>query len=105
MPDGLSTLSSPVAARKPRGTYRRFYNASDSTNDGSLLILSSKVERLEREMQELTRAVVRFQEETKASLERVKEGLDNFMSSITIADEQPGETPREEAPRGAAQTT
>jgi hypothetical protein len=59
------------------------------------LILSNKVERLEHEVQELTRAMVRFQEETKASLERLKDGLENFMSSITIADQQLGDTPRE----------
>jgi len=67
----------------------------DSTDDNSLLILSNKVERLEHEVQELTRAMVRFQEETKASLERLKDGLENFMSSITIADQQLGDTPRE----------
>jgi predicted esterase len=74
-----------MAARRPKGTRRWFYDASDSTNDDSLLILS-RVERLEHEMQELKRAVVQAQEETKASLESVKDGLDNFMSSITFAE-------------------
>ncbi len=55
-------------------------------------------------MQELTRAVGQFQVETKALLDSLKDGLDNFMSSITIADQQPGETPRE-VPCGVAQTT
>ncbi|KAL2166207.1 hypothetical protein VTG60DRAFT_3122 [Thermothelomyces hinnuleus] len=73
------------------------------TEAQSLLMLSGRVERLEREMQELTRAVMRFQEETRASLESVKDGLDNFMSSITVAEQQPVETPRE-APGVAAQT-
>ena len=93
-----------MAARRPSCTHHWFYNASDYTNDDSLLILSGRVERVEHEIQELTRAMVRFQEETKASLESVKDGLDNFMSSIMIAEQQPGETPRE-ALGGAAQTT
>jgi uncharacterized protein (UPF0335 family) len=49
-------------------------------------LILSRVERLEHEMQELKRAVVQAQEETKASLESVKDGLDNFMSSITFAE-------------------
>lgn len=91
-PHALSTLSSPLAARIPRGTYRWFHSASDSTNDDSPLILS-KVESLGREIQELRRDMV----EIKASLESMKHGLHKFMSSITIVDQESGETPREAA--------
>jgi hypothetical protein len=66
-----------------------------------------RVERLERELgelKELSRAVVRAQEDIKATLESVKDGLNNFVSSITIAEQQPGETPSE-VPGGAAETT
>ncbi|KAL2143195.1 hypothetical protein VTI28DRAFT_273 [Corynascus sepedonium] len=80
------------------------------TEAQSLLMLSGKVEHLQnkmqeltRGMQELTRAVMRSQEETRASLDSVKDGLDNFISSITVAEQQPVETPRE-APGVAAQT-
>ena len=58
--------------------------------DGSLLLIS-KVERLEHEMQELRRG----QEEIKTLLQKMKDGLDDFISSVTIADQQPGETPKE----------
>ena len=105
-PRALSTSSSPLAARIPRGTYRWFHSASESTNDDSLLILS-KVESLGREIQELGREIQELRREvqelkpdvveTKASLESVKLGLHKFMSSITIVDQEPGETPREAA--------
>ncbi|KAK3312477.1 hypothetical protein B0H66DRAFT_644666 [Apodospora peruviana] len=72
------------------------------TEATSLSILCNRVESLEREVQglkseiqELKCVVVQFQEETKSSLESVKDGLNNFISLITIADHQPGETPRE----------
>ncbi|KAM7190658.1 hypothetical protein V8F33_009322 [Rhypophila sp. PSN 637] len=65
------------------------------TEATSLSLLSSRIESLEREVQGLKYTVVQSQEETKSSLESLKDGLNNFMSLITIADQQPGETPKE----------
>jgi len=56
-------------------------------------LILSKVESLGREIQELRRDMV----EIKASLESMKHGLHKFMSSITIVDQESGETPREAA--------
>jgi hypothetical protein len=53
--------------------------------------LLSKVERLEHEIQELRRG----QEETKTLLQKMKDGLDDFISSVTIADQQLEETSKE----------
>jgi hypothetical protein len=100
-----------MAARRPRGTRRWFYGASSYANDDSLLIL--RVQDLEREIRELKSVVMKGQEKdmkdqekTMASLESMKDGLNdfmnNFMSSITIAET--GETPME-VPGGAAETT
>ncbi|KAK4096909.1 hypothetical protein N658DRAFT_501084 [Parathielavia hyrcaniae] len=74
--------------------------------DAQILLILFRVERLERELgelKELSRDVVRAQEDIKATLESVKDGLNNFVSSITIAELQRGETPSE-VPGGAAET-
>jgi uncharacterized membrane protein len=63
--------------------------------DDSLLLI--KVERLEHEIQELKRA----QEETQTLLQKMKDNVDNFISSVTFADQQPGETPKEASSRVA----
>lgn len=53
-------------------------------------LLLTKVQNLERDMQEV-RTVVK----------ETKECLDHFISSVTIADQQPGESPREASSRVA----
>ncbi|KAL2255210.1 hypothetical protein VTK26DRAFT_3863 [Humicola hyalothermophila] len=63
----------------------------NSGTDAQSLLLISKVERLEHEMLELRRG----QEEIKTLLQKMKDSLDDFISSVTIADQQPGETPKE----------
>lgn len=71
--------------------YRVSTNPPTLLTDDSLFLFISKFESLEREMQGLRRA----QEEMKTLLQKMNDGLGEFISSVTIADQQPGETPRE----------